>query len=61
MLVRAAYPIIYYLSVVFSHFRYLIDPIVYVLAGYGLQIIGELIMGKIRNRSGQQTLPDQAG
>jgi len=42
LLILMAYPLVYYMSVVFSRFRYLIDPIVYILAGYALQRLVEL-------------------
>jgi hypothetical protein len=43
LLILTTYPLVYYVSVVFSHFRYLIDPMIYVLAGYALQRMGELV------------------
>lgn len=56
LLILIAYPLVYYMSVVFSHFRYLIDPIVYVLAGYGLQGLAELIKELLRSRSDRQVV-----
>jgi 4-amino-4-deoxy-L-arabinose transferase-like glycosyltransferase len=56
LLILAAYPLVYYMSVVFSRFRYLIDPIVYVLAGYGLQRMVGLVTGLFRTRVSKQPL-----
>ena len=50
LLIMAAYPLVYYVSVVFSRFRYVIDPIVYIFAGYGLQIIIEFAKALVRSR-----------
>ncbi len=55
LLVLAAYPLVYYMSVVFSRFRYLIDPIVYVWGGYGLQVVAERVKMVIPWRAEQQS------
>jgi hypothetical protein len=39
MLVLIFYPLIYYVSYTFSRYRYPIEPIIYVLAAYGVTII----------------------
>jgi hypothetical protein len=37
--VLAFYPILYYFTFTFSRFRYPIDPVIYVLAGYALSAV----------------------
>jgi hypothetical protein len=54
LLIMVAYPLVYYMSVVFSRFRYLIDPIVYVFAGYGVQMIMEFAKALVRSRHPRQ-------
>jgi len=41
MLVLIFYPLIYYASYTFSRYRYPIEPIIYVLAAYGVTIIAK--------------------
>jgi hypothetical protein len=43
MLVLIFYPMIYYISYTFSRYRHPIEPIIYVLAAYGVTIIAESV------------------
>jgi len=44
-LVLIFYPMIYYVSYTFSRYRHPIEPIIYVLAAYGVTIIAESVAG----------------
>jgi hypothetical protein len=43
MLVLIFYPMIYYVTYVFSRYRYPIEPVIYVLAAYGVTIIANSV------------------
>ena len=43
MLVLIFYPMIYYVSYVFSRYRHPIEPVIYVLAAYGVTIIANSV------------------
>ena len=43
MLVLLFYPMIYYVSYVFSRYRHPIEPVIYVLAAYGATIIAKSV------------------
>jgi hypothetical protein len=43
MLVLTSYPMIYYVSYTFSRYRHPIEPIIYVLAAYGVTILAESV------------------
>jgi hypothetical protein len=43
MLVLIFYPLIYYVSYTFSRYRHPIEPIIYVLAAYGVTIIAKSV------------------